>query len=171
MQIGGSVPEIRHAARVLDLSVAWLVLSKAVMHNFTPISALIGGGLIGVAASLLLLGSGRIAGISGIVGGLLTPQRGDRLWRALFLVGLLVSGAVAAWLAPSSIGPTPRTWPVLVLAGLLVGVGTRLGNGCTSGHGVCGISRGSPRSFAATVVFITAGMAMVRLVAWLGGLS
>ncbi|MEY4512607.1 MAG: hypothetical protein RLZZ450_4729 [Pseudomonadota bacterium] len=139
------------------------------MHDFTPLSALVGGGLIGVAASVLLLASGRIAGISGILGGLLTPTRGDRSWRIAFLFGLLVSGAVAAWIAPHSIGSSPRSLPLLVVAGLLVGVGTRLGNGCTSGHGVCGMSRLSPRSLVATVTFITAGMLIVRVIAWVGG--
>lgn len=141
------------------------------MHDFTPLSALIGGALIGVAASLLLLGSGRIAGISGILGGLLTPTPGDRLWRALFLLGLLAAGVFGALFAPQLIGSSPRSVPVLVAAGLLVGIGTRLGNGCTSGHGVCGISRLSPRSIFATVTFIAAGMIVVRLVAGLGGVS
>jgi uncharacterized membrane protein YedE/YeeE len=141
------------------------------MHDFTPFSALAGGALIGVAASILLLGSGRIAGISGVLGGLLTPTRGDSLWRALFVLGLLAAGAGAALWAPDMIGGTPRSWPTLVAAGLLVGTGTRLGNGCTSGHGVCGISRLSPRSLFATVTFISAGMLSVRLVAWLGGLQ
>lgn len=141
------------------------------MHDFTPWQALAGGALIGLAASILLLGSGRVAGISGILGGLLTPTRGDVLWRALFVLGLLSAGAAAAVWTPDAIGGTPRSWPTLVIAGLLVGVGTRLGNGCTSGHGVCGISRLSPRSLMATVTFILAGMISVRLVAWLGGLS
>jgi len=139
------------------------------MHNFTPSSALIGGGLIGIAASVLLIGSGRVAGISGIVGGLLLPTRGDRLWRALFLLGLIGAGVAAALIAPSSIGSSSRSLPTLIAAGLLVGIGTRLGNGCTSGHGVCGISRLSPRSLVATVTFIAAGMFIVRIVALLGG--
>jgi len=141
------------------------------MHDFTPFSALIGGGIIGIAATLLLVGSGRIAGISGILGGLLVPTRGDRMWRALFVVGLLVAGGVAAAVAPESIGSSPRSLPVIALAGVFVGVGTRIGNGCTSGHGVCGISRMSPRSLVATVTFIGAGMLIVRLCALLGGVS
>jgi uncharacterized membrane protein YedE/YeeE len=141
------------------------------MHDFTPISALIGGGIIGIAATLLLVGSGRIAGISGILGGLLVPTRGDRMWRALFMLGLLAAGVVAALVTPDSIGASPRSLPVLALAGVLVGVGTRLGNGCTSGHGVCGISRLSPRSLVATVTFIAAGMIIVRLFSLLGGAS
>ena len=138
------------------------------MHDFTPISALVGGGLIGLAASLLLLGSGRIAGISGILGGVLSRTRGDVLWRALFVLGLLIAGAAAALWAPSTIGESPRSLPTLIAAGLIVGVGTRLGNGCTSGHGVCGISRLSARSIVATITFIAAGMLTVRLVALLG---
>jgi uncharacterized membrane protein YedE/YeeE len=141
------------------------------MDDFTPISSLAGGALIGLAASLLLVAAGRIAGISGITGGLLFPARGDVCWRALFIIGLLVAGAVAALVAPESIGSSPHALPVLAAAGLLVGVGTRLGNGCTSGHGVCGISRLSPRSVAATVVFMAAGMMTVLLTRWLGGAS
>lgn len=135
------------------------------MHNFTPVSALIGGGLIGLAASLFLLGNGRVAGISGIASGLLAPgsAHGERRWRAAFLVGLLAVGLGAAFVAPERLGSSPRSWPLLLAAGLLVGVGTRLGSGCTSGHGVCGISRLSPRSIAATITFIGAGMLAVRL--------
>ena len=139
------------------------------MHDFTPISALIGGLIIGVAASVLLIGSGRVAGISGILGGLLVPKQGDTLWRALFVLGLVLPGVVAAVLAPEAIGSSPRSLATLAFAGLLVGVGTRLGNGCTSGHGVCGMSRLSPRSLAATVSFIGLGMIVVRLLAALGG--
>jgi uncharacterized membrane protein YedE/YeeE len=138
------------------------------MHDFTPISALVGGGLIGLAASILLIASGRIAGISGIVGGLLQRTSGDVLWRALFFLGLLASGAAAALWAPDSIGASPRSLPTLLAAGFIVGVGTRLGNGCTSGHGVCGISRFSVRSILATITFIAAGMIIVRVVTWLG---
>lgn len=141
------------------------------MHDFTPISALAGGALIGVAASLLLIAAGRIAGISGITGGLLFPTRGDRRWRVLFVIGLLGAGVIAAFVAPESIGTSPRSIAVLAAAGLLVGAGTRLGNGCTSGHGVCGISRLAPRSIAATLVFMLTGMLSVLLVRWLGGAS
>ena len=139
------------------------------MHDFTPIPALIGGILIGLAATLLLIGSGRVAGVSGILGGLLVPTDGDRRWRAPFFMGLLVAGAVAAWLAPESIGASPRSLPMLVIAGLLVGAGTRIGNGCTSGHGVCGLSRLSPRSFASTLAFIAVGMITAYLVGSFGG--
>jgi uncharacterized membrane protein YedE/YeeE len=139
------------------------------MYDFTPISALIGGALIGVAASLLLLGNGRIAGISGILGGLMTGLPVDRSWRALFLLGLLSAGVLARMFAPDSLGLSPRSWFMSMVAGLLVGVGTRLGSGCTSGHGVCGLSRLSPRSSAATLIFIAAGMAAVRVSALLVG--
>lgn len=139
------------------------------MHDFTPIAALAGGALIGLAASLLLVSAGRIAGISGITSGLLFPTRGDVRWRVLFLLGLVSAGAVAALLAPDSIGTSPRSMVALAAAGLLVGVGTRLGGGCTSGHGVCGISRLAPRSIAATLVFVATGMLTVVVVRWLGG--
>jgi uncharacterized membrane protein YedE/YeeE len=133
------------------------------MHDLTLWSALLGGGLIGIAASLLWLVSGRVAGISGILGGVLIPARGDVAWRLWFLGGLLLAGAVAAVLAPDALGSSPRSLPLLVLAGLLVGAGTRLGNGCTSGHGVCGVSRLASRSIVATVTFIATGIAAVVL--------
>jgi uncharacterized membrane protein YedE/YeeE len=139
------------------------------MQDFTPFSALTGGVLIGLAASVLLIASGRVAGISGIVGGLLTPTRGDRLWRALFVLGLVAAGVGAALLAPERVGSSPRSLATLTVAGLLVGVGTRLGNGCTSGHGVCGISRLSPRSLLATITFIASGMLAVGAFRLLGG--
>ena len=130
-------------------------------HAFTPSTALAGGVLIGLASALFVLLNGRIAGISGIVGGLLRPVRGDMAWRWAFLLGLIgapvVYRAFATW-------PTLQLdagWGALVLAGLLVGVGTRYGSGCTSGHGVCGLSRLSPRSLAATLSFMAAGFATV----------
>ena len=138
------------------------------MHDFTPLPALAGGALIGLAASLLLVAAGRIAGISGITAGLLLPVRGDVRWRALFVLGLLGGGIAAALFAPQFIGTSPRSYVALAFAGLLVGVGTRLGNGCTSGHGVCGISRLAPRSIAATVVFMITGMLAVVASRWLG---
>lgn len=119
--------------------------------------ALLGGALIGASASLLLAFNGRVAGISGIVAGALRPRDPDARWRWVFLAGLLVGGAVLRALSPSSVS-APRTPVVLAaLSGLLVGVGTRMSGGCTSGHGVCGISRGSGRSMAATVTFMAAG--------------
>ena len=140
------------------------------MHNFTPIPSALGGILIGIAASVLLVGSGRVAGISGILGGILVPTKGDRLWRWLFVLGMVSAGAFASVVAPHYISPSPRPLPAVIAAGLLVGIGTRLGSGCTSGHGVCGVSRLSPRSLVATVVFIAAGMVTARLavLAWGG---
>jgi uncharacterized membrane protein YedE/YeeE len=141
------------------------------MHNLTPWSALAGGILIGIAASLLLLANGRVAGISGMLGGLLLPRRGDVLWRAVFLVGLSIAGVAAFAFAPQSFGHSPAGLAALVLAGLLVGAGTRIGNGCTSGHGVCGLSRLSLRSLIATVTFIGAGVITVAVARYLGALS
>ncbi len=121
------------------------------------IRALAGGALIGASASLLLLFNGRVAGVSGIVGGLVSRRPGEVDWRALFVAGLL-AGAAAARLALGDVFSTAGTSVGAALAaGLLVGVGTRLGNGCTSGHGVCGVSRLAPRSLAATATFIATG--------------
>ena len=125
------------------------------------IRALAGGALIGVSASLMLAFNGRVTGISGIVGGLVHPTPGDMAWRALFVAGLLVGGVVAALALPGALGGASVSVATASVAGLLVGVGTRLGNGCTSGHGVCGISRLSPRSLAATLTFIATGAATV----------
>lgn len=121
------------------------------------IRALEGGALIGIAASLMLAFNGRVTGISGIVGGLLSPTAGDVLWRALFVAGLLAGGALAFGATPAAFSTGGRPIATVLAAGLLVGFGTRVGNGCTSGHGVCGISRLSPRSLAATMTFIAAG--------------
>lgn len=134
------------------------------MNDFTPLSALLGGALIGLSASALLAFTGRIAGISGIVGGLLRPRAGDIGWRAAFALGLFSGGGILRLLDPSALAlPGLPGLPVVVLAGLLVGVGTHLGNGCTSGHGVCGISRGSRRSLVATLAFMLTGMLTVWL--------
>lgn len=131
----------------------------------TVLLPLLGGALIGLAALTIMLYLGRIAGISGILGGLLAPTRGDLDWRALFVAGLLVGGAAAFAVAPDAFTiDIDRTPPMIILAGLLVGFGTRLGSGCTSGHGVCGVSRLSPRSLVATATFIFAGMAIVALI-------
>jgi len=143
------------------VSIAW--------NTFTPVSALIGGATIGVAAGLFLLLNGRIAGVSGILGGLLRPRSGDVSWRAAFVAGL-----VAAPLAWAMFAALPEIhvdigYAGLIAAGLLVGVGTRYGGGCTSGHGVCGIARLSPRSIAATALFMLAGFASVYLVRHLPG--
>lgn len=110
--------------------------------------------MIGAASALLLLSHGRVAGISGIVGGL---GAAERAWRVAFLVGLVAAGVAAAVAAPTAIGSSPRSSMWIVIAGLLVGFGTRLGNGCTSGHGVCGLSLGAKRSFVAVAVFMASG--------------
>ncbi|PVE23620.1 YeeE/YedE family protein [Microvirga sp. KLBC 81] len=132
------------------------------MENFTPVSALIGGLLIGASAALFLMLNGRIAGISGILGGLLHPARSEIGWRMAFLAGLFIAALVyvafGGTLPPVE---TDASMPLLIVAGLIVGFGTRLGAGCTSGHGVCGIGRGSPRSLAATGVFMLTAIATV----------
>lgn len=130
------------------------------MH-FTPWSALAGGLLIGVAAALFLFFNGRIAGISGIVGGLLRPAKGDIAWRLAFIAGLMAAPFVFQFAAPLPPSNANASFFILVIAGLLVGIGTRFGSGCTSGHGVCGLSRRSPRSFVATAAFMAAGFATV----------
>ena len=132
------------------------------MENFTPVSALIGGLLIGASAALLLVLSGRIAGVSGILGGLLSPSRSDIGWRLAFLAGLFLAPLVYV-AAGGALPPVVLDAPLglVVLAGLIVGFGTRLGAGCTSGHGVCGIGRGSPRSLAATAMFMTTAIITV----------
>ena len=119
--------------------------------------ALLGGSLIGAASALLLLTHGRIAGISGITGSLLQRGTPDRAWRLAFLGGLVAAGLVASVIQPAAVGASVRALPIVILAGLLVGYGTRLGSGCTSGHGVCGISRVSTRSLVAVVTFMTTG--------------
>lgn len=132
--------------------------------QFTPWSALAGGVLIGLAAGMFVLLNGRIAGISGIIGGLMRPARGDLGWRLAFVGGLLgaplVYARMAAWPAPQ----IDAGYGAIVLAGLLVGMGTRWGSGCTSGHGVCGLSRLSPRSLAATMAFMAAGFVTVFVI-------
>jgi uncharacterized membrane protein YedE/YeeE len=131
--------------------------------------SLLGGAIIGVAASLLLLFNGRVAGISGIVDGLLRPRRGEWGWRAAFVLGLLAGGTLFAVLRPQALVPAAGSAPLLLAAGVLVGVGTRVGGGCTSGHGVCGLSRLSRRSVAGTATFMIAGMAAVAAVHLLRG--
>ena len=132
------------------------------MHNFTPWPALAGGALIGFAAALLLWLNGRIAGISGIVNGAMNGPRGDTAWRVLFIVGLIVGAGTWLWLAPPAfIARSNYPLGLIIAAGLLVGFGTRLGSGCTSGHGVCGLSRLSLRSLVATGAFMAAGFVTV----------
>jgi uncharacterized membrane protein YedE/YeeE len=130
-------------------------------NAFTPWHALMGGALVGAAAASFVLLNGRIAGISGVLGGLLRPVKGDVAWRAAFVIGLIVAPLIYLLFGSP---PKPRIdadFGALVLAGLLVGVGTRYGAGCTSGHGVCGLSRLSPRSLVATVAFMAAGFVTV----------
>jgi uncharacterized membrane protein YedE/YeeE len=135
------------------------------MHNFTPVASLFGGILIGLSASAMLLLTGKITGISGIFAGVLRPAKGDMLWKACFLAGLLTGGLVLRLFLPRAFDfGVVRSWDVLALAGLLVGFGTRLGNGCTSGHGVCGVSSLSTRSIVATATFVASGAVVVCLV-------
>ena len=144
------------------MSIAWNV--------FTPWSALAGGVLIGVAAAMFLLLNGRVAGISGIVGGLLKPVGGDVGWRVAFVIGLMLAPLVYGLFATLPRLQIDASPVALIVAGLLVGVGTRYGSGCTSGHGVCGLSRLSPRSLAATHSFMGAGFATVFVIRHLFGL-
>jgi len=129
--------------------------------HFTPAASFAGGALISIAAAMLLLLSGRVAGVSGIIGGLLAPHRGDVAWRLAFVGGLLAAPVLMALLGERSAPRIDAGFGTLIVAGLLVGVGTSYGSGCTSGHGVCGLSRLSPRSLAATVAFIALGMLTV----------
>jgi uncharacterized membrane protein YedE/YeeE len=135
------------------MSIAW--------NAFTPASALIGGAIIGVAVALFVVLNGRIAGVSGILGGLMRPKAGDISWRIAFVAGLFAAPLAWGVLAALPEMRVDTSFPALVAAGLLVGAGTRYGGGCTSGHGVCGVSRASPRSIAATVAFMAAGFATV----------
>ncbi len=138
------------------MSIAW--------NAFTPASALIGGAIIGAAAALFAVLNGRIAGVSGILGGLARPQAGDISWRIAFVAGLIAAPVAWRLLAALPEIRVEASVPALVVAGLLVGIGTRYGGGCTSGHGVCGVSRASPRSIAATLVFMAAGFVTVYVV-------
>ena len=132
------------------------------MEDFTPVSGLVGGLLIGLAVTLMLLLNGRIAGISGVVGGLLAPKGGDTGWRVAFVAGLLL-GALAYILAMGGHVDVLASPPAILVGGLLVGFGTRLGSGCTSGHGLCGMARLSRRSIVATAVFFGVAMLTVFL--------
>jgi len=134
------------------------------MANFTPLSAAIGGALIGLSSVLLMLLTGRIAGISGIFAGLLKVRSDDKAWRIAFIVGLLLVPVIAGAIGYGMAAPKlPSSWAIIVAAGLLVGFGTRLGGGCTSGHGICGIGRFSARSIAATVVFMVTAVLTVAV--------
>lgn len=135
-----------------------LLLGETIMENFTPLASSIGGVVIGLGAALMLFGLGRIAGISGVFGGLLVRKAGDVLWRLAFVLGLVLGGVLMFQLAPEMFAVAiDRSLLTIVIAGSLVGFGTRMGSGCTSGHGVCGISRLSPRSIVATVAFMLTG--------------
>jgi uncharacterized membrane protein YfcA/uncharacterized membrane protein YedE/YeeE len=175
--IAGTALSARVPQATLRRMFAWLVLAMAVymlwrqlppsalaaVHDFLRahppwVHASAGGVLIGLAAAGLLLLHGKVAGISGILGGALSGVRGDLLWRSAFIAGLLAGGALFAWRAPALLAPSlPRSPVLIALAGVLVGYGTRLGNGCTSGHGICGVGRVAPRSMVATATFIAAG--------------
>lgn len=132
-------------------------------QHFTPWTSLAGGALLGLATALFVLLNGRIAGISGIIGGLLHPRRGDVDWRVAFVAGLLLAPLAYAGFTTFPVASINADTPLLVGAGLLVGFGTRLGAGCTSGHGVCGISRLAPRSVVATLTFMASGFLTVYL--------
>ena len=128
---------------------------------FTPWSATIGGVAIGLAAALFVLVNGRVAGISGIVGGMLRPRTGDFAWRLAFIAGLLLAPLAYVTVGFQVAAAIDAGFPILIVAGLLVGIGTRYAGGCTSGHGVCGLSRLSPRSLVATLSFMAAGFVTV----------
>jgi len=132
------------------------------MANFTPLTAAIGGALIGLAAALLMLLTGRVAGISGILGGCLAPGSTDKEWRLAFLIGMILAPLSATLVGYNLIKPQmPSSFVVIGVAGLLVGFGSRLGGGCTSGHGICGVARLSPRSITATAVFMATAILAV----------
>jgi uncharacterized membrane protein YedE/YeeE len=135
--------------------------------HFTPWASLLGGIVLGLASAIFILFNGRILGISGILGGLMSPRAGDIGWRVSFFLGMAAAPTVFALLAPAGLLSAPRidaSYGLIVVAGLLVGLGTRYGSGCTSGHGVCGLSRLSPRSLVATLTFMGAGFATVFVV-------
>jgi hypothetical protein len=140
------------------------------MNSFTPVSGFLGGILIGLAAALLLLANGRIAGISGIVGGLIVPKTGETGWRLMFVLGLL-AGPLVFIVLQGRLFPVEvmASLPTMAIAGVLVGFGTRMGGGCTSGHGVCGIARLSKRSIVATAVFMSSAIVTVWLTRHVAG--
>ena len=138
-------------------------------NAFTPWASLAGGVVIGISAAMFVLLNGRIAGISGVLGGLLNPVRGDNSWRAAFILGMIGAPLLYALFTELPRPQIDAGYAGLIVAGLLVGVGTRFGSGCTSGHGVCGISRLSPRSLVATATFMAAGFATVYVVRHLIG--
>lgn len=142
------------------------------MEYFTPVSALLGGGLIGLGAVWLMTFNGRIAGISGMLSGALFNTGEERVWRVCFLLGLLLGAGLIHVLGGADFNPRQDyPWGLLLLGGILVGYGTRLGNGCTSGHGVCGLARGSGRSLAATLTFMLTAMLTVYVLRHLIGVA
>jgi uncharacterized membrane protein YedE/YeeE len=142
------------------------------VEHFTPISSTLGGILIGLSASALLFFNGRVAGISGVIWQSLSPEDGGRSWRVLFVLGLVAGGVALVVLHPAAVGgSSPASLAAVAASGLLVGFGTRLGGGCTSGHGVCGIARFSARSVAATMVFMATGVATVFVARHLLGVA
>ncbi|MDX1915749.1 MAG: YeeE/YedE family protein [Methylophilus sp.] len=140
-------------------------------QHFTPVSALLGGALIGIAASILILCNGRIAGISGIIGGLIKATLAERIWRIAFIVGLISAALIWQLFTALPEITISTSSGLLILSGLIVGFGTRLGSGCTSGHGICGISRLSLRSIVATLTFMLTGFATVYVMRHLLSLS
>lgn len=139
--------------------------------SFTPWTALAGGLMLGLASALFILINGRILGISGIVGGLLRPRAGDTSWRLSFVLGLFVAPLLYGVSTELPQARVEASWVTVILAGVLVGLGTRIGSGCTSGHGVCGLSRLSPRSLIATLIFMGAGFVTVYVLRQLGVVS
>ena len=134
------------------------------METETVTNALIGGGLIGLASAALLLLTGKVAGISGILYGLLTNEKGQRAWKLSFVLGMVAAGLVLGWLYPPAFMETPmRRMPTFIAAGILIGFGARLGGGCTSGHGICGVARLSARSITASLAWVISG----ALVLWI----
>ncbi len=132
-------------------------------NHFTPWMSLVGGIVLGFASALFILFNGRVLGISGIVGGLLRPKTRDIVWRLSFLLGMLVAPSLYVAFIGPMVATIDASWAMVIVAGLLVGIGTRYGSGCTSGHGVCGLSRMSPRSLVATLSFMAAGFITVFL--------
>jgi uncharacterized membrane protein YedE/YeeE len=135
-----------------------------IVANFNPVSAALGGALIGLSAVLLTLFTGRVAGISGIFAGLLDMQSSDKGWRVAFLAGLVLTPLIAGWVGYGISPPQiSASWVTVIVGGVLVGFGTRLGGGCTSGHGICGVARFSHRSIAATAIFVLTAVAVVAV--------
>ena len=147
-------------------------LNGKALENFTPVSALLGGALIGLSVSLLLLFNGRMAGISGIMNGLFSSPKKEEIWRGLFILGLILGAVIFQLLTNNSL-IVRQGYPILliILGGFLVGVGTRMGSGCTSGHGICGIANFSIRSITATITFMLSGMVTVYILKHLIGVA